>query len=140
MEGAEPQIEWRAHPARERRRAAAAGALLIALVAIAVHWAAEIPGFSLLAASLLLMSLNRFFFPSRFEVDREGITAHYPLRTQRLCWHELRRFVTDDNGGFLSPHAEPSRLDSWRGMHVLFGEHRQAALSAIRQRMKEARS
>ena len=80
----------------------------------------------------LVVALNRFFFPSRFRIDPEGITARFPFQTQRLRWAEIRRFVVDEHGGYLSTRSKLSRLDAYRGLHILFGRHRQAVIDSIR--------
>jgi len=106
-----------------------------------------IDGFSLFASVVagvvamlvLLVALNRFFFPSRFEIDDEGITAHYLLSSQRLEWAGLRRFLHDENGGYLSTRARRSRLDAWKGMHILFGDERDRVISLIRERLPARR-
>ncbi len=81
---------------------------------------------------VLVFALNRFFFRSRFEIDADGITARFPLRKQRVRWADTRRFVVDDNGGFLSSRVKRSRLDAWQGLHVLFGRQREPVIESIR--------
>src|SRR5688500_10817974 len=92
---------WQAHPARERRGGAVAAGAIILSVAAAVYISFGL-AWAVCAALLLVVSLNRFFFPSQFAIDQEGITARYPLRQQRLKWNDLRRFVHDRYGGYLS--------------------------------------
>ncbi len=124
-------FSWVAHPAREQP-----GRLIVAVIWIAatmlvvfattnsVFWAA-------LTIVVLVFALNRFFVPSAFELDEEGITARYPLRTRRYEWREIRRFAHDSDGGYLSTRAVPSRLDAHRGMHLLFGTCRTEAINEI---------
>jgi len=128
---------WRAHPARERVGIAMIGVLVILAMAgltgelmQSVLWA----GF---AALTLLLFLNRFFFPSRFVIDDEGITARYPLRCLRLPWKELRRFDHDHRGGFLSTRARHTWRDARRGMLVLFGGREREVIEQIRARLPE---
>jgi len=78
-------------------------------------------GWAVLAVVVLVVGANRFFFPTRYELDDEGITARFPLKTSRYRWAELRRFVYDRSGGFLSPRAKRSFLDEYRGISLLFG-------------------
>lgn len=128
-------FNWRAHPARERGGRTALAVLLIGALAAVIGfqfgwlWAAG-------AAALLLLSLNRFFLASRFTIDEQGITARYPLRRQRLRWRDVRRFVSDQNGGYLSTRAQPSWIDAYRGMHLLFGAQREAVIQRIRGHIK----
>jgi hypothetical protein len=140
------EFTWHAHPARERTSRAVAGAGVIVLLAAVVFvlmdadpnasTAAAI-AWSILSAVVLVLALNRFFFRSRFTIDAEGITARYPLRKQRFQWADLRRFVHDEYGGFLSTRAARSWLDAYRGMHLLFGEHRRTVIERIRAHLSE---
>jgi hypothetical protein len=131
---------WRAHPARERR-AQAAGALgVIVGFCGLVYLAFGSAGWAAVSLAVLLGSLSRFFFPSRFEIDAEGITARYPLRTMRRRWIELRRFVHDRNGGFLSTRARSSRMDAFQGMHILFGAKRDEVIAMINGLLRRERA
>ncbi len=135
----EPSAEsysWSAHPARERRGSAIISILVIAGLAYAAGRCGQHPGWSLLALLALVLALNRFFFPSHFTIDQGGITARYPLRRSRVEWRQLRRFVHDTRGGYLSTHATPSRLDPYRGLHLLFGNRRAGVIERIRTSMQ----
>jgi hypothetical protein len=132
-------LAWQGHPARERP-GATLGAAAIIVAAGAAAWFSFGPAWGVAAVIVLVAALNRFFFPSRFVIDEEGITARYPLRRQRLCWAELRRFVHDEHGGFLSTRVRSSRLDAYSGMHLLFGTHRDAIVEQIRARLNRGES
>ncbi len=131
---AQPAAEysWRAHPAAERVGPAAIGAAIVLGLAGCVYALSGSLGWGAFAIVVLAMALHRFYFPSRFDIDGEGITARSVFATKRLRWREVRRFVTDRNGGYLSRHSARSWLDPWRGMHVLFGPQRDAAVERIR--------
>ncbi|MHC5024030.1 MAG: hypothetical protein ACYTGG_08970 [Planctomycetota bacterium] len=135
------EFSWRAHPARERGARTVAAVVIIAAASGGVVLAAGVPGWSVtlavVAASVLVLATNRFFFPSRFTIDREGITARYPLRTMHRRWSDLRRFVHDRDGGYLSTRARASRLDGYQGMHILFGDQREAVIDRIRRLLRE---
>lgn len=133
-----PEFSWRAHPAAERIGAAVGAMATIAGLAAATglsfgaEWAAA-------AAIVLVLSLRRFFFPSSYAIDGQGITARSALTTRRLRWAHARRFLTDGNGGYLSSRANRSWLDAYRGMHVLFGRHRDEVLGRISDHLRDAR-
>lgn len=131
---------WSAHPAREQPGRAAVGAAWILAVAIVLYATTFNVFWSVFAVIFLLAALGRFFFPSRFVVDDEGLTASSRLRTQRIAWSKVQRFVHDERGGLLSDRSEPSRLDAYRGVHVLFGRSRKQAVQAIRACLQRARS
>ncbi len=126
-------LSWRAHPARERRAQAMGAWAVILALSFATYAMFNHVAWPLLAAGLLIISLNRYFFPSRFTIDEEGITARYPLRQLHLRWADVRRFVHDRNGGYLSTRARPSRLDAYRGMHLLFSEQRETIVQCIQR-------
>jgi hypothetical protein len=131
------RFSWIAHPARERRGLAAAGLTIIAALASLVAVIMQSPWWGLLAGLLLLLSLNRFFLPSRFTIDPEGITASYPFRRQRLRWTDLRRFALGEEGGFLSTRAARSWRDGHRGMHVLFGARPEHVVQRLRAHLPQ---
>ncbi len=128
---------WHAHPAGERTGPAVLGLVIVAALAAAVWMAVHSIAWMVISAIVLVAALNRFYFRSRFEIDSEGITARYPLRTQRLRWSDTRRFVVDDHGGYLSSRSKRSRLDAWQGLHILFGRQRTAVIERIQAHLGE---
>jgi len=127
------ELTWRAHPARERIRSSLMAAAVILTVSLAIYISFQSVGWSLLSLALLVVSLNRFFFPSRFTIDPEGITARYPFRSVRYSWKHVRRFRHDRNGGYLSTRQAPSRFDAYRGMHIMFGDMHEMVIRRIRE-------
>ena len=132
-----PEFTWSAHPAGERAGPAVGGIAVVAAIAGTVYATTASAGWGVLAAAVLIAALNRFYFRSRFLIDDEGITARFPLRTQRLGWHGVGRFVLDDNGGYLSTRCRASWLDAYRGVHVLFGRQRGVVIERIRAHLRE---
>ena len=126
---------WRVHPFRERIGAAcfAVGVLL------AMAWlAAELMQslwWAVMAFLFLAVSLNRFFLPSEFQIDDDGVTVRSFFKVSRLRWLQIRRFLHNEQGGFLSTRSKCSFLDSFRGIHLLFGENREAVIDRIRRDM-----
>ena len=130
-------LTWRVHPARERPLAACAAIGVIA----AMGWLAadlmQHAGWGFFAAIVLLVALQRFFLPSEYRVDAEGITARLPWRTQRCRWVAVRRFEHGERGGFLSSRARASALDAFRGMPLLFDRHPEEVVACIRRHLPE---
>ena len=114
---------------------AAAGLIVAFAAAIWISFGS--PGWAIFGIVALVVALNRFFFPSRFKLDTEGITARFPLRTQRLGWADVRRFVVDEHGAYLSTRQARSRLDGYRGLHLLLGRNRSNVLDHIRAHLSE---
>jgi len=130
---------WRAHPAHSRP-ASAVAALLIILAAAAAVWMSFGIGWAIGSAIILMIALHRFFLPSHFSIDEEGIDASYAFRHQRLRWRDVRRFLHDEHGGYLSTRARRTRMDAFIGLHILFGDQRDEVIRRICQRMSAAAS
>jgi hypothetical protein len=140
-------LAWRVWPARDRPgKAAFAGAVIIAFAALITSWCL-LDGVSLALSivagagslAVVFLTLNRFFLPSLFEIDEQGLTAQHPIRRRRIEWKDVRRFLHDEHGGYLARRAVSSRFDSWQGVHLLFDEHPERAIAAIRERIASAR-
>lgn len=113
-------LTWRVHPARQQPGRTA---LAVATIAMITAFAAPImghPAWSVLIIVVLGLALNRFFLPSTFTIDETGITASYPMTTQRYRWDQIKRFGHDEDGAFLSHRSRKSFLDGYTGMHLLF--------------------
>jgi hypothetical protein len=132
MRHKETKLTWRAHPAGERLGAAVGAAAVILLSAGAATLTTHSAAYGMLSLVVLVAALHRFFFPSEFEIDAEGITVRHLFGRQTWRWHEVRRFAHDRRGGCLSRERNPSRLDPFRGMHLLFSADRDAEIARIR--------
>lgn len=135
-----PEFSWKAHPLRERQLAGAITTLLILALGAAIYVGMGSVAWSLLAVVVLVLALNRFYFPSRFEIDQDGISARYLLSRDRYEWASVRRFLWDARGAYLSTRRKSSWLDAYRGLTVLFGNHQAEIMKLIRRHMDEATS
>jgi hypothetical protein len=114
-------FQWKAYPAKERARSAITGGLIILFLAVTILLVFKSWILALLSIFVLVLRLNRFYFPSSFSIDSEGISAKYLLNTQYMNWNDVKRIVNDENGAYLSERTISSRWDAFRGMHILFG-------------------
>ena len=127
-----PCVAWTAHPARQRPLAAAAA--IIVIVAFSLL-AADLGGHSLwgIASALVLcLSLHHFFFASRYRIDRTGVHAETLFGSRSLDWDEIRRIDIGRRGAWCSTFARRHMLEYRRGVLLLFGPQRDAALAALR--------
>lgn len=131
------ELTWGAHPLKERLLAGTLTSMLILALASAVFAAAG-PAWGILTVLALVLALNRFYFPSRFVIDRHGVAARYLLSRKRYEWSSVRRYLWDNRGAYLSTRGRRSWLDAHSGLTVLFGSHRTEVLNLIRRHMDEA--
>ena len=114
-----PSLTWTAWPAAERP-GRTAGLILVDL-ALAML-AAAIGGdawWGVTAMLLLFASQNRWFLPTLFRVDDQGVRAGYPLRRQALRWTDVRQVVLDPRGGWMSDRPAGGRRG--RGLDLYWG-------------------
>jgi Bacterial PH domain len=129
---------WTVHPARRRPAAAVGAALVIAAFAALVGIESADIWWPLLSVAVLVLALNRFFFPSRYEVDAEGITVRHACRTRRLTWRQVRRFAHDGRGGMLSTRGRPSRFSASGTITLLFDDDAPRAIERIDRAIRRA--
>ncbi len=135
---------WVSHPLRENKSGSVVAVLMVLITGVAVYVFSDGMGASRVSAvawgcfscAALVFSLRSFFFPHRFRIDEEGIIAKSVFGVQRIRWDQVRRFVCNENGGYLSTRKIPSRLDVYRGVHIRFGPSRETVIEQIRQRIK----
>lgn len=130
-----PALEWRVHPARRRPWLTALVTLFILLVSFLVLVATESRWFSFFALVVLFASLAKFYFPTGYRLDERGVTIKTSTQTLNKEWKLYRSFYPDRNGVLLSPFPEPSRLENFRGIYLMFEKNRDEVISFIQQQM-----
>ncbi len=139
-------LSWRAFPANQRRGQAALALIVVVLIAALVFvllryggtgsagrgmTSAQCALWACLSALALLLSLHRFFFPSRYEIDDEGLTYRHLFGRERYRWEDFHRFLLDEKGGFLMTTPRRPRLRPLQGVHLLFDGAREEAVRLI---------
>ncbi|NQU26851.1 MAG: hypothetical protein HQ528_01040 [Candidatus Marinimicrobia bacterium] len=132
------EIKWQAHPACQNFKKAVFAVAVIAIMALLIGIITGSNLWALFACVILILALQRFFFPSHFIINEKLISANYLLGTKSLQWKYIRRFTHDANGGYLSTRKIASRLDAYRGMHIYFNYNRQLIIPAIEDRIRVA--
>jgi hypothetical protein len=112
----EAALEWSVDPWRTNPRAATAGLVAtLALAVLALRLAGSWVTGVLLAIACLLV-LNPAFAPTRFRVDAEGVARRRGLAWERRAWRDLRRAAVVSGGVLVTPFAQASFRDSFRGL------------------------
>src|SRR5687767_10458866 len=95
------RTEWVVWPIRERFLSGIATSAVIFLVSFSIGSASSAAA-GVAVGLLLVLSLRRFFLPTRYVVDEHGIAVRCLGSERRRPWVRLRRFRYDDAGAFLS--------------------------------------
>ena len=126
-------LRWESHPLR--REKATKSILLVALIVASSTAAAfgfEHWFYGVFSLGALTASLSRYFFPTYYVLDGEGVSSEHLGFKQRRSWAEFRRVDEHRDGIFLRPSARPSRLDSFRGVFLRFDQNREDVMRFVR--------
>ena len=109
-------LRWRVHLLMRSRQSLPL-LLLTLLFADGCIWFIFGAWMPVIAATLLLLgSVRDYLFPLSYILDDEKATATGFLTHATIRWSEVKRVAVGKPGILLSPHAEASRLDSFRGV------------------------
>ncbi len=119
-------LEWMVHPVKRKPWISAAVSLFVVAVVAAVRMATDSQAFAVLAAIVMVASLAKFYFPTRYRLDDHKITVKTTTQTLTKEWSLYRSCYPDKNGILLSPFAQPSRLENFRGLYLMFADNRES--------------
>lgn len=106
--------------------------LFVLLVIAAVYNTTESAFFGLLAFVVMLVSLAKFYFPTHYRLSENGVTVRTTTQTLTKNWSAYRSFYPDKNGILLSPFAEPSRLENFRGLFIMFNGNKEQVTEFVK--------
>ena len=131
------EIRWIVHPFVQESKCKSILLILIVLgfgVLVSISFEGNIYGF--LTVILLVISLSRYFFPTRFALDPIGITVSHLASRRQMAWSRLKRSVVTPDGIFLSPFSAPHRLDSFRGFYLRFSGNREEVVAFVQHHVQ----
>jgi hypothetical protein len=132
-------LEWKCHPVKRRPMVSVLVTVFIMVVGVLVHYATESRLLGMLAAIVLLASLAKFYFPTVYRLSDRGVTVKTTTQTLTKPWSMYRSFYPDKNGVLLSPFGRPSRLETFRGIYLMFNNNRDEVIAFITPRLTTAR-
>jgi hypothetical protein len=136
----EAEISWTAHPMKRKPAVTAAVSAFIVLCAMLVYYIIDSRGFAILAAVVLFASLTKFYFPTTYFFTPEAIYIKTMTQTLKKPWSLFRSYYPDRNGVLLSPFVEPSRLENFRGLYVMFEGNREDVMAYIKDRANKQKT
>ena len=133
-------INWRIHPFKRDWRIS--GGLCVVLLLVPILTTAYVGSLALglFFMVVMLVSLSRFFLPTEYQLDSEGVTIKSTFGTNQRSWAQFRSCYPDKNGVLISPFAGPSRLENFRGMYLIFEKNREEVLEFVRDHLASAAS
>jgi hypothetical protein len=131
-------LEWRCHPVKRRPSVSIAVSLFIIVVAMAVFYSTDSRAFTVLALVVMLGSLAKFYVPTSYKLTTETVAVKTTTTTISKSWSQYRSFYPDKNGVLLSPFAEPSRLENFRGLYLMFSDNRDEVIPFVQAHIGRA--
>ncbi len=128
-------LQWTTLPFKLRPVAATIVALLILAIGVFVFYETESRMFGGLAMLVLFLSLSKFYLPTTFTLTDSSVSIKTTTQTIRKSWEQYRSYYPDKNGVLLSPFPEPSRLENFRGVYLMFGGNREEVLRVVEQQI-----
>ena len=83
----------------------------------------------------LVGALYKYFVPFRYQFDNQKVTIQSFRYRFEQDWTNFHSFYIDRNGILLSPFAQPSRLENFRGVYVRFGNNKGAVINFVKQQI-----
>jgi lysylphosphatidylglycerol synthetase-like protein (DUF2156 family) len=133
-------LQWSSHPMRRRPIAAVLVTVFIFVVSMVIYWAMESRWFSVLALVVLFASLAKFYLPTRFTLTDRKVVIKSTTQTIAKPWTMFRSFYADRNGLLLSPFAEKSRLENFRGIYLIFSGNSDEVIRIVGEKIAEQKS
>jgi len=126
-----PSIQWRSWPLAESFLAATMVLIGLLAAGAGIRWITAQTHLALLAVAVLVIALWRFFPPTSFELNPEGVNQWFFGRHRRIPWREIRGYEVCSTGVLLLPHADSCPADAYRGLYLPWGKHRREVLALV---------
>ena len=131
-------LTWTTHPLKRRVWVSVAVSLFILVVAVMVHVATESRIFTILSLIVLFSSLSKFYFPTTYHLNESTVSIRTTTHTMVRPWTQYRTCYPDKNGILLSPFIQPSRLENFRGLYLIFENNDDDVTTFVRARLGKA--
>jgi hypothetical protein len=130
-----PLIEWTCHPAKRRPWVTALVTVFALSAVVIVYFVGESRLFAVLALLIMWGSLAKFYFPTTYRLFESHIMVKTLMQSLKKDWSQYRSCYPDKNGILLSPFAQPSRLENFRGLYLMFEGNGEAVTACVKTRL-----
>lgn len=107
--------------------------LVLIVTTWAVYYNMQSLLFTIVAALVLLGSTTAFYLPNRYWIDQEGIHLKRWKFQRDFNWDRIRSVYIESKGVFLSPFPEKTRLENFRGFHLMIRDNRDQVVEELRK-------
>lgn len=129
-------LDWTVHPFQQRR---ALGVwVLIVIIAASLLASVWARGWfwGVFSFLVLFLSLESFYFPTRFHLDEGKLVVFRRFSRSEREWGIFRRCYLDPDGLILSPFRKSTWLEEYRAIRLRFGRgNRDEVIAYVRGRL-----
>jgi len=133
-----PALGWTVHPMKRKPIISFAVTVFVILIAIVVFSWTQSLWFMILALVIMLGSLAKFYFSTSYKLSSRGVAVKTTTQTLFKEWSIYRSCYPDKKGILLSPFVEPSRLENFRGLYVMFEGNNEQVTAFCREQIARA--
>ena len=114
-----PEYSWTERPADKFKGRKIFRIVVIILTGVAIFLGSDDNWiFAIISIVLMIFASSKFFFKTHYYADDIGIGEKFLGYSRTRKWREFHRVDVGEKAVFLSPFAEPRRLDNYRGWLV----------------------
>lgn len=128
-------LTWRIHPFMENAKISVMVIGIIVFICSVVYISFSSIFWVVLSFIFLFVSLSPFFFPTNFSMNDKEVKVKRVFTTIIRPWERFKGFYYDKNGVQLTPFTYPSRLDSYRGLFLKFGNNKKEIIDFIKKHL-----
>jgi hypothetical protein len=126
------ELTWSVHLAALEPRKVAVIVVAAVFAGFMAHWLLGNIFFTIFGGGMVLASTSEFLLPSHYKVSEQGASSRWGVNVTSIRWEDVKRIRADEKGMKLSPFAENSRLEAFRGVYLRFANNRQEVEDAVR--------
>ena len=131
-------IRWNVRLLDQRPMAVHAIVAVAVIAAIVGFWLMHSPFMGCLGFAMILGSTVDYWYGARFFLDRNKAQSRIGASLSSMSWDQVKRVVVSNNSVRLTPLADPSPLDPFRGVRLMTTrENREQVLSFVRGHVPE---
>ncbi|MFH1421469.1 MAG: hypothetical protein ABIH42_01955 [Planctomycetota bacterium] len=102
--------------------------VVLCIVLFAIAYAFKDYLYVIISAVILFLSMSKFFLPTQYCADNNGISYSFLGIKKFREWKTFKNAYFHSTGIHLAPFEQPSSLDSFRGLFILYGKGNKAEI------------
>lgn len=133
-------MEWTVHPIRRHHGRTVLLVLILAVTLGGLWVETREPLWVVFAAAILMIAVRQYLLPTTYILDADGARSVFCGVSRKKDWSQIRSHYRDKNGVLLSTFPARSRMETFRGLYLIFDANGDEVMRVVRERTEKARS